>query len=416
MLETPKNLTRNILLGMLFGFLTGALFFYVNVFPDNLTDFLTKYVFNLGSAIFINLLKLLIVPLVFFSLVSGISSLTSMKSLGNITFKTIGLYLGTTAIAVSLSLIIGSIFKPGSGYSSNITPPENLPQGQGIYETILDIFPSNIIEAMANNQMLAVVFFSILFGLALNKTNHLTNNFSESFEKFNTVFMQLVLMIISFAPIGVFCLIGKFVITDGLDIFQEAFKYVLLLILVLVIHAFITYSFILKIFTNLNIFTFFGKMKDVAIFAFSTSSSAATIPVTLKTVQDDLGVNKNVSSFVVPVGATINMDGTAIMQGMATIFIAQMSGIDLTFFQYIQVVILAVVTSIGTAAVPSAGTITLVIILQQFGLPLEAIGIILAVDRILDMLRTSVNVTGDAAVACIVANSEGLLDKNLFNK
>ena len=416
MLETPKNLTRNILLGMLFGFLTGALFFYVNVFPDNLTDFLTKYVFNLGSAIFINLLKLLIVPLVFFSLVSGISSLTSMKSLGNITFKTIGLYLGTTAIAVSLSLIVGSIFKPGSGYSSNIAPPENLPQGQGIYETILDIFPSNIIEAMANNQMLAVVFFSILFGLALNKTNHLTNNFSESFEKLNTVFMQLVLMIISFAPIGVFCLIGKFVITDGLDIFQEAFKYVLLLILVLVIHAFITYSFILKIFTNLNIFTFFGKMKDVAIFAFSTSSSAATIPVTLKTVQDDLGVNKNVSSFVVPVGATINMDGTAIMQGMATIFIAQMSGIDLTFFQYIQVVILAVVTSIGTAAVPSAGTITLVIILQQFGLPLEAIGIILAVDRILDMLRTSVNVTGDAAVACIVANSEGLLDKNLFNK
>ena len=416
MLETPKNLTRNILLGMLFGFLTGALFFYVNVFPDNLTDFLTKYVFNLGSAIFINLLKLLIVPLVFFSLVSGISSLTSMKSLGNITFKTIGLYLGTTAIAVSLSLIIGSIFKPGSGYSSNIAPPENLPQGQGIYETILDIFPSNIIEAMANNQMLAVVFFSILFGLALNKTNHLTNNFSESFEKLNTVFMQLVLMIISFAPIGVFCLIGKFVITDGLDIFQEAFKYVLLLILVLVIHAFITYSFILKIFTNLNIFTFFGKMKDVAIFAFSTSSSAATIPVTLKTVQDELGVNKNVSSFVVPVGATINMDGTAIMQGMATIFIAQMSGIDLTFFQYIQVVILAVVTSIGTAAVPSAGTITLVIILQQFGLPLEAIGIILAVDRILDMLRTSVNVTGDAAVACIVANSEGLLDKNLFNK
>ena len=416
MLETPKNLTRNILLGMLFGFLTGALFFYVNVFPDNLTDFLTKYVFNLGSAIFINLLKLLIVPLVFFSLVSGISSLTSMKSLGNITFKTIGLYLGTTAIAVSLSLIIGSIFKPGSGYSSNIAPPENLPQGQGIYETILDIFPSNIIEAMANNQMLAVVFFSILFGLALNKTNHLTNNFSESFEKLNTVFMQLVLMIISFAPIGVFCLIGKFVITDGLDIFQEAFKYVLLLILVLVIHAFITYSFILKIFTNLNIFTFFAKMKDVAIFAFSTSSSAATIPVTLKTVQDDLGVNKNVSSFVVPVGATINMDGTAIMQGMATIFIAQMSGIDLTFFQYIQVVILAVVTSIGTAAVPSAGTITLVIILQQFGLPLEAIGIILAVDRVLDMLRTSVNVTGDAAVACIVANSEDLLDKNLFNK
>jgi Na+/H+-dicarboxylate symporter len=269
---------------------------------------------------------------------------------------------------------------------------------------------------MAQNQMLAVVFFSILFGLALNKTNHLTDNFSNSFEKLNTVFMQLVIMIISFAPIGVFCLIGKFVITDGLDIFQEAFQYVLLLITVLIIHAFVTYSLVLKIFTNLSIITFFKKMKDAAIFAFSTSSSAATIPVTLKTVQDELGVNKNVSSFVIPVGATINMDGTAIMQGMATVFIAQMSGIDLTLFQYVQVVILAVVTSIGTAAVPSAGTITLVIILQQFGLPLEAIGIILAVDRILDMLRTSVNVTGDAAVACIVADSENLIDKNLYNK
>ncbi|MDB9898491.1 dicarboxylate/amino acid:cation symporter [Gammaproteobacteria bacterium] len=416
MIDAPKNLTRNILLGMLVGFVLGAILYYSNFLPLRLKEFIEIYVFNLGSSIFVNLLKLLIVPLVFFSLVSGISSLTNMTSLGNITLKTVSLYLSTTAIAVTLSLIIGSIFKPGSGYSSNISPPDKLPQGQGIYETILDIFPSNIIEAMANNQMLAVVFFSILFGLALNKTNHLTNNFSESFEKLNTVFMQLVIMIISFAPIGVFCLIGKFVIADGLDIFQEAFKYVTLLILVLFIHAFVTYSLILKMFTNLSLLTFFKKMREVAIFAFSTSSSAATIPVTLKTVQDNLGVNKNVASFVIPVGATINMDGTAIMQGMATIFIAQMSGIDLTLIQYVQVVILAVVTSIGTAAVPSAGTITLVIILQQFGLPLEAIGIILAVDRILDMLRTSVNVTGDAAVACIVANSEGLLDKNIYNK
>lgn len=416
MIDAPKNLTRNILLGMLVGFVLGAILYYSNFVPLRLKEFIEIYVFNLGSSIFVNLLKLLIVPLVFFSLVSGISSLTNMTSLGNITLKTVSLYLSTTAIAVTLSLIIGSIFKPGSGYSSNISPPDKLPQGQGIYETILDIFPSNIIEAMANNQMLAVVFFSILFGLALNKTNHLTNNFSESFEKLNTVFMQLVIMIISFAPIGVFCLIGKFVIADGLDIFQEAFKYVTLLILVLFIHAFVTYSLILKMFTNLSLLTFFKKMREVAIFAFSTSSSAATIPVTLKTVQDNLGVNKNVASFVIPVGATINMDGTAIMQGMATIFIAQMSGIDLSLIQYVQVVILAVVTSIGTAAVPSAGTITLVIILQQFGLPLEAIGIILAVDRILDMLRTSVNVTGDAAVACIVANSEGLLDKNIYNK
>ena len=415
MIDTPKNLTRNILLGMLLGFIVGAIFYYLN-FPESLTKFAEVYIFNLGGSIFINLLKMLIIPLVFFSLVSGISSLTNMKSLGNISLKTIALYLSTTAIAVSLSLVIGSIFKPGSGYSSDITAPDRLPEGQGIYETILGIFPSNIIEAMAQNQMLAVVFFSILFGIALNKTNHLTGNFSNVFEKLNTVFMQLVIMIISFAPIGVFCLIGKFVITDGLDIFQEAFKYVLLLILVLIMHALITYTMILKLFTSLNIFTFFRKMKEVVIFAFSTSSSAATIPVTLKTVQNDLGVDKNVSSFVIPVGATINMDGTAIMQGMATVFIAQMYGIDLTLIQYVQVVMLAVVTSIGTAAVPSAGTITLIIILQQFGIPLEGIGIILAVDRILDMIRTSVNVTGDAAVACVVANSENLLDKSIFDK
>mgnify|MGYP001361259001 FL=1 len=416
MLETPKNLTRNILLGMFFGFALGSLAYYFDFIPSSIEDFIQVYIFNLGGSIFINLLKMLIVPLVFFSLVSGISSLSSLQSLGNITFKTISLYLGTTAIAVSLSLFVASIFKPGAGYSSDIAAPEKLPEGQSVYSTILDIFPSNIIEAMANNQMLAIVFFSILFGLALNKTNHLTGNLSESFEKLNTVFMQLVLMIMSYAPIGVFCLIGKFVITDGLDIFQEAFMYVVLLISVLLFHAIVTYSIFLKVFTNLSPLVFFRKMKETAIFAFSTSSSAATIPVTLKTVTTDLGVNKNIASFVIPVGATINMDGTAIMQGMATVFIAQMSGIDLSLFQYMQVVLLAVIASVGAAAVPSAGTITLVIILQQFGLPLEAIGIILAVDRILDMIRTSVNVTGDATVACIVAHSEGLLDKDVFDK
>lgn len=417
MLDTPNNLTRNILLGMFAGFVVGAFFYYTNFFSDQVILFVEKYIFVLGSTIFINLLKMLIVPLIFFSLVSGISSLNNLSSLGKITSKTIALYLATTAIAVSLSLFIGTIFKPGSGYSSSISvAPDSLPQSQGVFETIVNIFPSNILDAMANNEMLAVVFFSILFGLALSKTNHLTDNLSNSFEKLNTVFMQLVITVISFAPIGVFCLIGKFVIVDGLDVFQEAFKYVVLLIAVLIIHAFVTYTVILKLFTTISIKRFFIKMKDVAIFAFSTSSSAATIPVTLKTVQDELGVNKNVASFVVPVGATINMDGTAIMQGMATVFIAQMSGIDLTLIQYVQVVLLAVVASIGAAAVPSAGTITLVLILQQFGLPLEAIGIILAVDRILDMLRTSVNVTGDAAVSCIVAESEGMLDKNIFNK
>ena len=417
MMDTPTNLTRNILLGLFLGFLVGSFLYYTDFFSSSFDSFIELYIFKMGGEIFMNLLKLLVVPLVFFSLVTGISSLGSSQSLGSLTFKTIGFYLLTTAIAVSLALLAGSFFQPGSNYSADIAlaAPSSLPQGQGIYSTITGIFPSNIIQAMADNQMLAIVFFSILFGLALNKTNHLTGNFSESFAKLNTVFLQLIVMVMSFAPIGVFCLIGKFVIADGLDIFQDVLAYVVLLISLLIFHALFTYSIFLKFIGGLSPITFFRKIKNVALFAFSTSSSAATIPVTLKTVNQDLGVNQNVASFVVPVGATINMDGTAIMQGLATVFIAQMSGIDLTLFQYGQVVLLAVATSIGTAAVPSAGTITLIIILQQFNLPLEAIGIILAVDRVLDMIRTSVNVTGDAAIACIVAKSENQLDESIFN-
>lgn len=417
-MESPKNLTRNILLGMFLGALVGAFFFYAPfTFVTTSKVFLEEMVFNLGSEIFMNLLKMLVVPLVFFSLVSGIASLTSLKSFGSIAGKTVGLYLFTTAIAVSLSLFVGSIFKPGSNYLNSM--PQNvdqLPQGQSLYETIAGIFPANILEAMVSNDMLAIVFFSILFGLALNKTNHLTGNLSASFEKLNTVFLQLVLMVMTIAPVGVFCLIGKFVITDGFNIFKDVVLYVVLLTGVLLIHAFVTYSLLLKFLAQLNPLWFFNKMKEAAIFAFSTSSSAATIPVTLKTVNQDIGVDKDVASFVVPVGATINMDGTAIMQGMATIFIAQIAGMDLTLIQYVQVVLLAVITSIGTAAVPSAGTITLVIILQQFNLPLEAIGIILAVDRILDMIRTSVNIAGDATVACVVARSENSFNKEVFNK
>jgi len=417
MIETPINLTRNIIIGLFLGFLVGSFLYYTDYLSNSFDSFVELYIFKMGGEIFMNLLKLLVVPLVFFSLVTGISSLGSSQSLGSLTFKTVGLYLLTTAIAVSLALLAGSFFQPGSNYNADIAlaAPSTLPQGQGIYSTITGIFPSNIIQAMADNQMLAIVFFSILFGLALNKTNHLTGNFSDSFAKLNTVFLQLIVMVMSFAPIGVFCLIGKFVIADGLDIFQDVLAYVVLLISLLLFHAFFTYSIFLKFVGGLSPITFFKKIKNVALFAFSTSSSAATIPVTLKTVNQDLGVNQNVASFVVPVGATINMDGTAIMQGLATVFIAQMSGIDLTLFQYAQVVLLAVATSIGTAAVPSAGTITLIIILQQFNLPLEAIGIILAVDRVLDMIRTSVNVTGDAAIACIVAKSENQLDESIFN-
>ena len=414
-LSAPKNLTRNVLIGMAAGILVASTFYYLQGFiNEDISLGVEKYIFNLGGQIFKNLLMLVVVPLVFFSLVSGISSLSNMVKLGSIATKTIGLYLFTTAIAVSLALFFGWAFNL-SGFEGTVdsyVPPSG---DSSLYGTVLRIFPNNIFGAFIENNMLGIVFISILFGLALNLTDDLTNGFSKTFERFNIVFLKIVLLIMTFAPIGVFCLMGSYVMAKGLNIFGDLAQYVLILIFVLAFHLIFTYSLILKSFANLSPLIFFRKMKNVALFAFSTSSSAATIPVTLKAVTDDLGVKKDVSSFVVPVGATINMDGTAIMQGLATMFIASTVGIDLTLIQYGQIVMLAIVTSIGTAAVPSAGTVTLALILGSLGLPLDAIGLILAVDRILDMIRTAVNVCGDAAVSCIVAKSENELDLSIYN-
>ena len=414
-LSAPKNLTRNVLIGMAAGILVASIFYYSQgLISENISQGVEKYLFNLGGQIFKNLLMLVVVPLVFFSLVSGISSLSNMVKLGSIATKTIGLYLFTTGIAVSLALFFGWAFNL-SGFEGTVdsyVPPVG---DSSLYGTVLRIFPNNIFGSFIENNMLGIVFISILFGIALNLTDDLTDGLSKTFERFNIVFLKIVLLVMSFAPIGVFCLMGSYVMSKGLNIFGDLAQYVLLLIFVLAFHLIVTYSLILKSFANLNPLVFYRKMKNVALFAFSTSSSAATIPVTLKTVTEDLGVKKDVASFVVPVGATINMDGTAIMQGLATMFIASTVGVDLTLIQYGQIVLLAIVTSIGTAAVPSAGTITLALILGSLGLPLDAIGLILAVDRILDMIRTAVNVCGDAAVSCIVAKSENELDLSTYN-
>jgi Na+/H+-dicarboxylate symporter len=414
-LETPKNLTRNVLIGMFAGVLFASLFYYSQEFiSQQIFLFAEKYFFNLGGQIFKNLLLLIVVPLVFFSLVSGISSLSNMVKLGSIATKTIGLYLLTTAFAVIIAIFFGWVFNI-SGYEGEVSayiPPSG---DSSLYGTVIKIFPNNIFGAFVENNMLGIVFISVLFGIALNLTDELTNNLSKNFERLNIVFLKIVLIIMGFAPVGVFCLMGSYVMDHGLDIFGDLIQYVLILIFVLFFHLIFTYSIILKLFANLNPITFYKKMRNVALFAFSTSSSAATIPVTLKTVSDDLGVKKDVSSFVIPVGATINMDGTAIMQGLATMFIASTAGVDLSMVEYVQIVMLAMVASIGAAAVPSAGTITLALILSSLGLPLDAIGLILAVDRILDMIRTSVNVCGDAAVSCIVAVSEDELDYQIYN-
>ncbi len=413
-LSAPKNLTRNVLIGMALGVLIAA-FFHYYLSSSALFSYVEKYVFNIGGQVFKNLLMLVVVPLVFFSLVSGISSLSNMVKLGSIATKTVGLYLFTTGLAVTTALIFGWVFNL-SGYEGEVASFVPIAGEASLYETILRIFPNNIFGAFVENNMLGIVFVSILFGIALNLTDDLTGGLSKTFERLNIVFLKIVLLIMSFAPLGVFCLMGSYVMAKGLNIFGDLAQYVVLLIFVLLFHLIVTYSLMLKIFANLNPFIFFRKIRNVALFAFSTSSSAATIPVTLKTVTDDLGVKKDVSSFVIPVGATINMDGTAIMQGLATMFIASTVGVDLSLIQYAQIVFLAIITSIGTAAVPSAGTVTLALILGSVGLPLDAIGLILAVDRILDMIRTSVNVCGDATVSCIVAKSENELEEEIFNK
>ena len=424
-LSAPKNLTRNVLIGMMLGVLIGSIFYYEgNLMPKILFDFFWMYIFSLGSSIFKNLLMLVVVPLVFFSLVSGISSLSNMVKLGSIATKTVGLYLFTTGLAVSTALIFGWALNLSDYDPDTLTT--TIAEGnaessvsvvaEGLRDTVLSIFPNNIFGAFIENNMLGIVFISILFGIALNLTDELTDGLSKSFERLNIVFLKIVLLIMSLAPVGVFCLMGAYVMEYGLNIFGDLAQYVIILIFVLLFHLLVTYSVLLKLFANLNPIVFFKKMRNVALFAFSTSSSAATIPVTLKTVTDDLGVKKDVSSFVVPVGATINMDGTAIMQGLATMFIASTVFVDLSLAQYAQIVFLAIITSIGTAAVPSAGTVTLALILGSVGLPLDAIGLILAVDRILDMIRTSVNVCGDAAVSCIVAKSENDLDEQIFYK
>ena len=338
-LSAPENLTRNVLIGMGLGVLVASVFYYLpNLFPQTLSLGVEKYLFNLGGQIFKNLLMLVVVPLVFFSLVSGISSLSNMVKLGSIATKTIGLYLLTTAIAVSLALFFGWALDL-SGSAGEVAPYTPPPGDSSLYGTVLRIFPNNMFGAFIENNMLGIVFISILFGIALNLTDDLTDGLSKNFERFNIVFLKIVLLIMSFAPIGVFCLMGSYVMDKGVDIFGDLAEYVLLLIFVLFFHLVFTYSLILKFFANLNPLTFFKKMRNVALFAFSTSSSAATIPVTLKTVTDDLGVKKDVSSFVVPVGATINMDGTAIMQGLATMFIASTVGVDLTLVQYGQIAV-----------------------------------------------------------------------------
>ena len=414
------SLTQRILIAMGLGLVLGALLQWIALPQEHVVNAVVlNGVIDAGGKIFITLLKMLVVPLVFVSLVCGAASLGDTGSVGRLGGKTIGLYLLTTAIAVSMAMLIALTTDPGLGGESanqaqaaTAFEPKTAPS---VKDTFINVVPGNPIAAMADGKMLQVILFALLFGLALSKAGTSGEKLRAFFMDLNDVMMRLITMIIALTPIGVFCLMTQLGATLGLAEIAKVAMYFATIVIALLAHAALVYPLLLKSLTGLSPLAFLAKMREPLLVAFSTSSSGATLPVTLRTVEHKLGVPNNVASFAVPLGATINMDGTAIMQGVATIFIAQFYGIDLGLTALLTVVLTATLASIGTAAVPGVGLITLTLVLDQVGLPVEGIALIIGVDRLLDMLRTAVNVTGDATVATIVASSEGELDREVFN-
>lgn len=411
--KKKKGLTFRILVGMGLGLAVGAALNLIGT-EGFIQEYLIDGVFYAGGKIFVAALKLLVVPIVLVSIVCGTASLGNIRELGVVGGKTLGLYLMTTAIAISLALVAALIVSPGASLDLETNAEVNIAEAPSLIDTLINIFPSNPFKAMAEGEMLQLIVFSILFGLAISMTGEAGKRVLHVFRDLNDVVMKLVMMLMEVAPYGVFFLIAKVFAEQGFDAILPLAKYFFTVVMVLLLHALVTYPTLLKSFSRLSPFQFFKNFRNPVAFAFSTASSNATIPITLETAEYQCGVKNSVASFTVPLGATINMDGTAIMQGVATIFIAQVYGIDLSIGQLLTVVLTATMASIGTAGVPGVGLIMLAMVLRQVGLPVEGIGLILGVDRLLDMLRTGVNVVGDGTVTCIVAKSEKALNEKTF--
>ena len=406
------TLTSKIFTGMIVGFAFGTIISSLELASDNyINTYLIGGILDSGGQIFISLLKLMVVPLVFFSLTSGVSSLDKDMNLGKIAGKTLSLYLFTTAIAITLGLIIAIFLSPGANLNLEISEKVLIPESPSIKEVFINIFPTNPINAMAEGNMLQIIVFSIFVGVALRSLGDKVSSIKEMIDKITEIILKMVFIIINLAPYGVFCLISVLFAEKGFTVLGDLSYYFFIVLSVLIIHALVTYSSLLILLAKINPITFLKKIRPVILFAFSTSSSNATMPITLKTVTENLGVNRKIASFTVPLGATINMDGTAIMQGVATVFIANAYSIDLSLVDYLMVVLTATLASVGTAGVPGVGIIMLAMVLTQVGLPAEGIGLIIGVDRLLDMVRTVVNVTGDSTVSTVIAKSENQLDR-----
>jgi len=410
------TLTTKVLVAMALGIVVGL--------GINLSDlkaeggFIDEYIvgglFYIVGKMFITALKMLVVPLVFFSLIAGVLGIGDVRKLGSVGLKSFGLYMLTTAIAIATAIGLAAIVIPFFN-----TPTANAVAFTGkeappISDVLINIIPDNVVQAFATGNMLQIIFFSILLGISLLMVGKKAQSIAEGIEVMNEAMMNMVNIVMSVAPYAVFALLAKAVAELGFDLLAQLAVYVVVLIAALLFHLFGTLMFILKLFSKLSPKIFLAKIRDAQIFAFSTASSNATIPVTLRSVTKRMGVDNSVASFTVPFGATINMDGTAIMQGVATVFIANVYNVDLGISGYLTVILMSVLASIGTAGVPGVGLIMLSMVFVQVGLPVEGIGLILGVDRLLDMVRTSVNVTGDAVVTCVVAKSEDEIDLETF--
>ncbi|MDD3217572.1 MAG: dicarboxylate/amino acid:cation symporter [Lachnospiraceae bacterium] len=413
------GLTTKIFIGLLAGAVVGVILNYLvpgGYVKDTIIVEGVLYVIGQG---FIRLMQMLVVPLVFCSLVCGSMSIGDTKKLGSVGVRTLIFYLVTTALAITVALSVGNLIDPGIGLDmASIQTADTVNtsmESTSLVDTLLNIIPTNIFNGLAQGTMLQVILFALIVGIILAKLGDKVDVVSRFFSQFNDIMMEMTMMIMKVAPIGVFCLIARTFANIGFDAFLPMLKYMLAVLLALAIQCFVIYLGLLKIFTGLNPFIFIKNFFPVMAFAFSTATSNATIPMSIDTLAKKMGVSKRISSFTIPLGATINMDGTAIMQGVAVVFVAQAFGIDLTMVDYITVIGTATLASIGTAGVPSVGLITLTMVFNSIGLPVEGIALIMGIDRILDMSRTAVNITGDAVCTTVVAHQNKALNRDIFN-
>lgn len=414
------GLTTMIFIALISGMLLGGIIHYfVPAGYVRDTIFVDGIFYVIGNG-FLRLMQMLVVPLVFCSIVCGSASIGDTKTLGKVGVKTVFFYLLTTALAIIAALGIALIIRPGLGIPSSALETSGTISGTiektSAVDTILNIIPTNPIQGLAEGNMLQIILFAIIIGIILAKLGEKVEIVSNFFAQFNDIMMEMTNMVMKLAPIGVFCLITRTFSGIGFSAFVPLLKYMVSVLLSLAFHCFVIYALLFFLFTRLNPYHFIKKYLPVMGFAFSTATSNATIPLAIETLKEKMGVSKKISSFTIPLGATINMDGTAIMQGVAVVFASQAFGIPLTPADYATVILTATLASVGTAGVPSVGLITLTMVFASVGLPTEAIALIMGIDRLLDMARTAVNITGDALCTSIVAYQDKSMDVNVFKK